>query len=154
MRKQFFLLALLLASLAAYAQQPSLGVNLKDGSDATYSLDNIQKITFSNGNVVISTTDGDGGLFAIQDISKMYFYSASSVMQRAAEKEFFVWSPLTQELTVRCAAGTPIRVYSANGLTVLTAIQSVSGAPVSLATLPKGIYLVEAADKSTKILRR
>jgi hypothetical protein len=154
MKKKFLLFTLLLSALTVQAQQvpPSLGIDLKDGFE-TYYLDYIQKITFSNGNMVIAMTEGEGGSFAISSIKKVFFYSTGSV-QRETLKDFFVWAPVTQELTVRCAAGTPIRIYSAGGQSVFTAIQSVTGAPINLSTLPKGIYIVEAAQKTTKILRR
>ena len=158
MKKHLILFALLLTAFAAQAQQvpPSLGVSYKAGGSTFFYLDYIQKLTFTGGNLVVTMKDGaqESASIAINDISVMRFFSAGAVDRATVPADIFLWSPVTSELTVRCAAGTPIRIYSAGGQSVFTAIQSVTGSPINLSTLPKGIYIVEAAQKTTKILRR
>lgn len=158
MKKLFILFTLLLAAFSVQAQQvpPSMGINLKSGSGESFSLDYIQKLTFSGGNLVVTMKEGreNGGSFALSDISYVEFYAVGSVDRATVPADIFVWSPVTSELTVRCPAGTPIHIYTASGRRQLTAIQSITQSPISLATLPSGIYIVEAGGKTTKIQHR
>ena len=156
MKKKFLLFTLLLSALAVQAQwaPATLDVFTKDGHAGSYEFEYIQKITFSNGNMVISMKQGDSGSFAISNISKMFFMPGGGFVPQETVQEFFVWAPLTKELSVRCPAGTAIRVWSYDGRLALTAIQTVAHAPLSLSTLPKGMYVVEAASKTSKIVIR
>ena len=91
--------------------------------------------------------------YALANINGIYFdYKTYSVSQQQAE-DFFLWSPLTGNLTVRCATGTAIRVFTSDGRQVLTAIQTIAQSPVSLSVLPRGLYVIEAAGKTLKIVR-
>ena len=60
MKKLFILFTLLLAAFSVQAQQvpPSMGINLKSGSGESFSLDYIQKLTFSGGNLVVTMKEG------------------------------------------------------------------------------------------------
>ena len=155
MKKQFILFTLLLAALFVQAQiaSPSLLIDSKDGSTNYYYSD-IQKITFSDGNMVVSMKEGGSNSFAISSIIRLRFMPGGDFVQQETVKDFFVWAPLTKELSVRCPAGTAIRVYSPNGRLALTAIQSITQSPVNLSSLPKGVYVVEAASKTSKIVLR
>ena len=158
MKKHLILFALLLAAFAAQAQQipPSLGVSYKAGGGTFFYLDYIQKLTFSGGNLVVTMKDGaqESASIALSDISYMEFYSAGAVDRATVPADIFLWSPVTNELTVRCPAGTAIHIYSPDGRRQLSAIQSVAQSPISLTTLPSGIYIVEVGGKTTKIQHR
>ena len=155
MKKLYILFTLLLAALSVQAQiaSPSLWIDSKDGSTNYYYSD-IQKITFSDGNMVVSMKEGGSNSFAISSIIRLLFMPGGGFVQQETVKDFFVWAPLTKELSVRCPAGTAIRVYSPNGRLALTAIQSITQSPVNLSSLPKGVYVVEAASKTSKIVLR
>ena len=162
MNKQFLLITLLLASLAVPAQlvPPAMYIQTKDGSSAgDYFLEDIRSITFSEGNMVVTVRDNAYPLnsgtesYALANINGIYFdYKTYGVSQKEV-KGFFLWSPLTGNLTVRCAAGTAIRVFSSDGRQAMTVIQTVAQSPVSLSALPRGLYVVEAAGKTLKIVR-
>ena len=156
MKKHLILFALLLTAFSAQAQQvpATLDVLTKDGDAGSYAFEAIQKITFSDGNMVIAMKQGDSNSYAIANISKMYFLPGGGFVPQETVQDFFVWAPLTKELSVRCPAGTAIHVYSPGGRLVLTAIQTVAQTPFSLSTLPKGMYVVEAANKTSKIVIR
>lgn len=158
MKRHFFLFALLLVAIAAQAQQvpPSLGINFKAGGGTSFQLDYIQKLTFSNSNLVVTMKEGaqESAAIALADISFMEFYSAGAIDRATVPADVFLWSPVTNELTVRCPAGTAIHIYSPDGRKQLSAIQSVSQSPISLAALPSGIYIVEVGGKTTKIQHR
>lgn len=162
MKKQFILFTLLLTALVAHAQivPPALYIQAKDGTSAgNYFLEDIRNITFSEGNMVVTVKDDAYPLnagtasYALANINGIYFdYKTYGIVQQQAE-DFFVWSPVSSDLTVHCAAGTAIRVYASDGLQALTVIQTVAQSPVNLSALPRGLYVVEAAGKTLKIVR-
>ena len=156
MKKQILLFTLLLTALVVQAQQdaPHLMITAKDGDYAVYFYDDIQKISFSDNNMIVFMKQGESNTFAISNINKLHFEKGGGYVQQEKVESFFVWAPLTKELSVRCPAGTAIRVYSPNGRLAITAIQSVTQAPVNLSTLPKGTYVIEAASKTSKIVIR
>lgn len=156
MKKKFLLFTFLLTALAVQAQQApaTLNVHTKDGAAGIYEFEAIQKITFSDGNMVIAMKQGDSSSYAIANISRMYFMPGGGYVPQETVQEFFVWAPFSKELSVHCPAGTAIHVYSSDGRLALTAIQTVVQAPLSLSTLPKGMYVVEAASKTSKIVIR
>lgn len=162
MKKHFILFTLLLAALSVQAQivPPALYIQAKDGSSAgNYFLEDIRSITFSDGNMVVTVRDNayptNSGTesYSLANINGIYFdYKTYGVSQNEV-KDFFLWSPLTGNLTVRCAAGTAIRVYASDGRQAMTVIQTVAQSPISLSALPQGLYVVEAAGKTLKIVR-
>ena len=63
----------LFLTLTAFADD-EFGLYIVTSSETTTtSVSTLQKITFSNGNVVVQTTDGNTLSTAMADISKMYF---------------------------------------------------------------------------------
>lgn len=159
MKKKFLLFTLLLSALAVQAQiaLPTMFVAAKDGSASKdYMLRDIQKITFSDGNMVISVKSGaysEAGSYPLVDIEKIYFdFKTYGIVQEEAQ-DFFLWSPFTGDLTVHCTPGTAIRIYSSNGQQALTTIQTIAQSPVNLSVLPRGLYIIEVAGKTLKIVR-
>jgi len=163
MKKKFLLFTLLLSALSMKAiwVAPNWTVFVtEDGAYEGYSyaeyfeMEGFQKITFSDGNMIITHGYYGKKTFALANILQMYYDEGGAYnVKQESVTDFFVWSPMTQELSVRCAAGTPIKIYSADGRLALTSIQTVTQAPLKLSSLPKGIYIAEAKGKTIKILR-
>lgn len=153
MKKQILTIVLLLtAGISAHAQQ-ALWVEKTTGEQQMIeSLSNL-KLTFSQGNMIATLYDGSQRTFPIADITKLYFDDDDSAVRPLSAEEAILWSPLTQELTVHCQPGTMVNIYDASGRCVSRVLQSITQSPISLSTLPKGVYVVEAAGQSVKIAR-
>lgn len=155
MKKQILMMALLLtAGITAHAQQTmTLWVQPTSGEPQMIESLAGLKLTFSQGNMIATLGSGTQQTFSIADITKLYFASDDVSVRVLPAEEAFLWSPLSQELTVNCQPGTLVNIYDASGRCMARAIQSIAGAPISLATLPKGVYVVEAAGQTVKISR-
>ena len=57
-------------------------------------------------------------------------------------------------IAVNATAGTKIEIYSISGSHIYTVQQSNDNATISIATLPKGIYLLRANDRTAKFLKK
>lgn len=153
MKKQIFMIALLFAAgVTVYAQQATHLWVQQAGGEQHLSLDQL-KLTFSQGNMIATLNDGSQSAFRIADITKLYFDAEVSAVRQLPADEVFLWSPLTQELTVNCQPGTMVNIYDVSGRCVFRLLQSIAQSPMSLSTLPKGVYVVEAAGQSVKIVR-
>lgn len=74
MMKRFFLAAVaLILSFAAYADDEVGLYVVTSAETTTTSVSTLQKITFSNGNVVVQTKDGESTSTPMSDVTKMYF---------------------------------------------------------------------------------
>ena len=146
---------LLIALIAAFytlqvmADDFSLYITASSTS-SEYSLSSLKKITFSGGNIVLTTTSGQSQSFAISSITKMYFGTTSSSIQQLADGAATTWDGET--LTFAGNSGK-VRIYRPSG--TLVASQSIADeASISLSTLPRGIYIVNINGKSFKISKK
>lgn len=155
MKKQILMIILLLtAGISANAQQvKTLWVEKTSGEKLMIETLQNLKLTFSQGNMIATLYDGSQSTFPIADITKLYFDADDSAVRPLSAEEAFLWSPLTQELTVHCQPGTLVNIYDASGRRVSCVLQSIAQSPISLSTLPQGVYVVEAAGQSVKIAR-
>lgn len=152
MKKQILLIVVLLAAgISAYAQ--SLYVAQTSGNLAELRLSDIRKITFQQGNLVATLNGGSESTYALTDITRLYFAESGNAVKALPAADKFVWSPFTAELTTHCTPGTVINVYTAGGRRVASFMQTLAESPVSLTTLPKGVYVVESDGQSVKIVR-
>jgi len=78
MKKSIFLALVACFSLTAMADDFSLYIENTSEEKTSYRVSELQKITFSDGNVVLSHTDGQTTQVAISKISTMYFDTAST----------------------------------------------------------------------------
>ena len=144
----------LVAGLAVHAQQTTaLWWQQTSGEQKMIGSVDKMRLTFSQGNMVATLSDGSQSTISIADITKLYFGLGDNAVRQLPAEQAFLWSPFTQELTVNCQPGIMVNIYDASGRCVSRTIQSIAGAPISLSTLPKGVYVVEAAGQTAKILR-
>ena len=72
MKRLFMAVITAFVSITAMADGEK-GLYIIAGETDTYPVSEIQKITFSNGNVVVEKTDGTKATTAMSSISRMYF---------------------------------------------------------------------------------
>lgn len=150
--KRMILAALVcIASVAGlHADDYYLYILGSDNAKTAYAAADIQKITFENGNVVVSTKAGQKASTPIAGITEMYFNidTAEGISGAQANAAF----TLNGHEVVIGTAGR-VHIYQASGVLVKSA-QAVSGTTLSLADLPAGIYIIQVAGKSLKFVKR
>ncbi|MCD8304868.1 MAG: T9SS type A sorting domain-containing protein [Prevotellaceae bacterium] len=149
--RQFILIAALLtvACLQTRADDYKYLTAAYDNTEESYELATVQKITFEDGNVVITTSQGIVTLPEDQ-MQKMYFSStATAVESLATESTGLSYS----DGLLHASGKAMLYVYSSAGQLLQAA--SVDGEmSISLRSLPEGVYIVNMGGETIKVLRK
>lgn len=130
---------------------------VEKSNNATQAVDlhNFQRITFSGSTLNILQTNGTATSTEMSDIVRIYFddYTRINEVNFNDGKELVAYiSP--DEIAVNCEAGEEIAIYNISGTMVLKERQNSEGGSISIANLPKGLYLLRAKSQTVKILKR
>ena len=135
-------------SLAAYADG-ELGLYILAGSTDTYPVSELQKITFSNGNVVVHKTDGTTSSTAMSGIQRMYFGEITpDGINTLASDEAYAWDGKTLKVNGK----STVKVYQVSGAMVSEGTYA-DGQGINLDKLTNGISVIESGSKSFNIAK-
>lgn len=142
----------LLAALLLLACTSMLADNFKyltisyNGTEQNISLPIVQKITFQNGYVVVTTTEGENS-YPISVMERITFTESADAIKALPEQA----EDMTYENGTLAIKGNGLmRVYNTSG--ALVSIANIKeGANISLDGLPTGVYIVRMGDKAIKI---
>lgn len=153
MKKLLTLLILMVATLSVSAQH-IIVINTDNASQAV-ELQKFRRMTFSGTTVNIMQTDGTIASADMSDITRIYFgdYTGVKNVDFNSGKELVSYIS-ADEVAVNCEAGKEIVIYNVSGTMVLKGVQNSDGGSVSIANLPKGIYLLRANGQTVKIIKR
>lgn len=152
MKKLFTILFVLALTLPATAQQMIIK---KNGSNSEIvNLDNLKQITFSGTIVNVEQTDGTKSSTSMSAIDAISFGDYTAIGQvRPADGELVAYIS-SDEIAVNCKAGSLVTIYNIVGTQVLSVRIGADYGSISIANLPKGIYIVKADNRTAKIVRR
>ena len=146
--KKFFLAAFAaLFSLTCLADDYYLNV-IANATDS-YATASLKKITFENGNVVVTTSNGTSTSYAISSISQMYFSSTSAGIGTISTDSNIAWDGTTLSLN---GLKGKVQVYQPSG--ALVASESADAEHINLSRLSKGVYVVNVNGQSFKIVKK
>lgn len=152
--KRFLIIAILfIAAIPSFAQRIVLEKN--DSGKQAVALQNFRRITFNGSTVNIAQNDGTIIGTEMSDIAKIYFDDYT----RIGEVDFNEGKDLisyisSDEIAVNCKAGEEIAIYNVSGSMVQQKIQESDGGSISIANLPKGIYLLRANRQTVKLIKK
>ncbi|MBQ9523779.1 MAG: T9SS type A sorting domain-containing protein [Bacteroidaceae bacterium] len=139
---------LLMASTTMWADNYNF-LTVSSTGEEYISLPTIQKITFSDGNCVVTTTNGDY-TYPLNEIKKMYFSVDDPTAIEALPQEAENLKYKNGKLKVE--GDGMLRIYSSNGALVQLANVK-KGANINLSNLKSGLYIVNMGDKTIKITK-
>lgn len=153
-RNLYLLLALFfMGTMQMSAQQ--MAVLLGDGGEVQFEEDiTTSKITFANGQMLFHVGNTVKSTISIKDVSRIYFYGILGSVDAMAGEEVATYSAARQELTVNAKPGATVNVYHASGARVLSLVQPIAAAPISVAHLPAGVYVVAAGSETLKFVKQ
>ena len=151
MRKTYTLLLFLFASMPIMAQQIFIE---KGTSRETIEFGNLKKITFNSTTVNILKTDGSTISASMGDIERIHFSNYSSIEDTEIAKEELFNYISDDYIAVNCNAGEIITVYSIIGKQFICVRQKSDNGIISIAHLPKGIYIIRINDQTAKFVKR
>ena len=146
--KHFLMAILLMASTTMWADNYNF-LTVSSTGEEYISLPTIQKITFSDGNCVVTTTNGDY-TYPLAEIKKMYFSVDDPTAIEALPQEAENLKYKNGKLKVE--GDGMLRIYSSNGALVQLANVK-KGANINLSNLKSGLYIVNMGDKTIKITK-
>ncbi len=152
MKKILTILLLLTATLTASAQQ--MRIDKGYNNEQVIALVDFKQITFDGATVNIELTDGTTESATMEEIHGIYFGDFTSIEEGVPAGEEFISYLSADCISVNCSAGTVITIYSPTGSLLLHTRQQSDAGSISIANLPRGIYIVKANEKSAKIIRR
>lgn len=145
MKKCLTLLAIaLVATVAKAAENYALKVTLNENTSATYVLNTKPVVTYSGSNVIIKAESLEDS-YRIDEVKSFTFVDGDSAGADA----------ITMNVTygfrdnIFTCEGYHIRVFNLSGCVVATGNGS-----VSLEGLDDGIYIVNAGDRSIKVVKK
>lgn len=117
-----------------------------NGTEKNISLPIVKKIFFQDGNVVVTTTEGEY-TYPISIMERITFTESADAIKALPEQA----ENLTYENGTLSIKGNGLMsIYNTNG--ALISVANVKeGANVSLEGLPTGIYIVRMGDKAIKV---
>ena len=146
--KKYVLAAMMMAGTAMWADKYNF-LTVSTTGEEYISLPAIQKITFADGNCVVTTTTGDY-TYPLSEVKKMYFSVDDPTAIEALPQETENLQYKDGKLKVN--GDGMLRIYSSNGALVQMANVK-KGANISLASLQSGLYIVSMGDKTIKVTK-
>lgn len=137
-------------ALSALAEDFNLYIIDSANEKTAYAVNDLQKITFDNGSVVITANDGTTASFSISGISQMYFNTEAADGINAIDQAAIRFDGQAISFTGRADRVT---VCQPNGTLVATGTD-LQGSSLSLADLPTGIYIVNIDGKGFKVVKQ
>ncbi|MCR4995441.1 MAG: T9SS type A sorting domain-containing protein [Bacteroidales bacterium] len=148
MKRLLVSIALLAGIVAAHADSYNY-LNLTSSSSIqSVALTSVKKITFENGNAVVTTTDGTTLSAALSTLTSLTFTdTATGVREVNGGKSL----QLQSGRIVANGSGW-LRVYNTNGQLVRQQQVSSTRAELNLDGLPHGLYIAKLGSQTLKVL--
>ncbi len=147
MRKHLTLLALMATfCLPSRADGLNYLTASYNSTEKSIELASVQKITFTESNVVVTTSAGEE-TFPISEMEKLYFSATATAVENLACST----ANLTfQDGVIHAQGNGLLRIYNVNGQ--IQRMASVSGsATITTHTLPRGLYIIQLGNDVIKI---
>ena len=153
MKKLLLIVILTIAAIPSFGQRILL--EKSDNAKLPVALQNFRRITFSGSTVNIMRNDGTTIGTEMSDIVRIYFddYTSINQVDFSDNKELISYIS-SDEVAVNCNAGEEIAIYNISGSRVQQTVQDSDGGSISIANLPKGIYLLRANRQTVKLIKK
>ena len=151
MKKIYLLLLLLVTTLPTMSQ--TIYVEKSNGTE-TIDFSNLDKITFSGTTVNILQTDGTKRSATMGEIERIHFSNYSNIGNLEMQEDVFVSSISNDAICVNCNAGEIISIYNIIGTELVCVRQKTDKGIISIAQLPKGVYIIKSNDRTAKFVKR
>ena len=163
-KKLTFIIALALSLFLSYsiAEEQTLIIKLKNGTENEQFLSNVQKITFDASSMTIALKSGSTDVSALDDVQKILFSQQSeNGMEDIANNNNALSllsiypNPVQDVLFVEgVAEETAIRVFNLNGELFQTTIAKENLVQLNVSALPQGMYILQAGNQAVKFIKQ
>ena len=148
------LLIISLITIAGTATAQYMVVEKAGSGNEIIALDNLRQITFDGTTVNIEQNDGARSNATMGDISRIYFSDLSSIHGIMQQTDRLVEYLSADEIAINASAGSTVGIYSLTGAQLLSTRLNAQSGTISIASLPQGVYIVKANERTAKIIKR
>jgi hypothetical protein len=152
MKSKGLLIGLFTLCVAGLHSQNSLNVLVKTGSQSTYSISSVKKLTFSSGNMQVNLNDLSVNTFLISNVRNMNFGIKTAIQEisNLDIHKFIIYpTPAINELHIQYTADSKemfqLKIIDIQGRTVsqqaLSAETGINYNTISVSHLKHGLYL-------------
>jgi len=138
------------------SQTVSLDIKKWDGSETTIDINSLKKITFGNGNLMLTYTTGTVDNVTTSTIRKMLFSSITGIGQPEADDTGMLAYPNPGNDFI-VLKNIPAGIYEVMIYTVCGTLVLKSGYPgngsIDISGLTKGIYIIKAGHQAFKFTK-
>lgn len=144
-------LTMLLATSLAEADNYQYLTVDQTGTQASFEVSQIQKITFDTNDMILMLTNGSEQRLPLASLNKMFFSEngVNAIAAPTASKSAVVMDD--GQLKVNVAEGEQVTLYNIKGEVVFAVSQP---AVFNISQLPKGVYVVKIGSQAKKILNK
>lgn len=142
---------MLFATIPTMAQQMFIE---KDGDTEVIEYSKLDKITFSGTTVNIMQTDGTISQTSMSDVNRIHFGYYSGITDLIECTPALIHYISSNEIAIKCNAGDIINIYDLIGSNLVCTRQKADNGIISIAQLPKGIYIIKVNDRTAKFVKR
>ena len=136
---------------AAMAEDNHLYIEPNAGETLEWGVPTLQKMTFQNGNVILTMKDGTSTYTPISSIKRMDICTPSAnSISSVEENSQCTWDG--ERLHINAQQGAPVNVFSVNG-TLVRHIR-LTDTSIDLQNLSRGVYIVNVDGKNYKIIKK
>ena len=160
MKKQYLLSLFMLAfclSISSLSAQNYLILKLADGTNNGTLLSNLNRITFSSGNMIVKKTDASFDSYLISSINKMTIGIYSDVPNVPENRTSLAVypCPATDHIQLKNAPDSElnIRIFSMDGKVLITT-KIVGSQAININSLSRGLYLMKVDNDILKFVKQ
>ena len=146
MKKLLLFVSLLVGLGSSFAQD--IVVQTSSGGQTSVPLDNVRKITFDNGNMVLSTNGNEDFELPLDDIMKILFDEDSNVDRIVADTNLQLVRNSRNTIGITGLGTTAdARIVNTAGSIVMIQRQW-SGSDIDISALPSGVYVLVVGNNN------
>lgn len=151
--KKILTIVLVLAAALPVASQHML-IDKSGSDNEVVNISDIRQITFNGTTVTVEQNDGTASSNDMSVINRISFGDYTAIGQVKPDDSALVTYISSDRIAVNSYAGSQVTIYNIVGSQVLNTRLSADYGTISIASLPKGIYIVKTNDRTAKIIRR
>jgi hypothetical protein len=135
-----------------------LTVQMKDGTENSDLLSTIQKLSFSDGNLVLAYKSGSSESNDLAAIQKLYFDNQTSVTESASNEDSKITiypNPVGDVIRLMNLPNgtTPVFIYGVDSRLLLKVQASSGKESIDVSDLQSGLYLLIADGQAVKFIK-
>ncbi len=151
--KRVLLAIFALAAFSSGVSAQSIVINENEGTPVELDVEGLRSISFKDGNMVVSYSDGTDKSYAMSTISRLDFDDKTGVEMVSLMDGKVSYSEESGLLVVTGTEDSHLSVYNLGGTLVIDKVIEQPVETVDLSGLQKGIYLLRLDGKTIKIVR-